>query len=265
MKKTVSLLLLLFLFTTITACTGQSDKDQDSKEKQTIDLTISAAASLKDALTDLQHTYEKKHPDVNLHFNFGASGTLQQQISQGAPVDLFFSAAQDKFEALVKDGSIEKKDGTDLVGNDLVLIVPKGSDSGIKSFSDLTNNSVKKVSIGTPEAVPAGQYALESFKNMKVWREVKPKLVYAKDVRQVLSYVETGNVDAGVVYRTDALVSKKVKIAASADPESHSPIVYPLGVIKDSKHKAEAQKFYTFLKSGSSVKTLEKYGFKKIN
>ncbi|MGG1572053.1 molybdate ABC transporter substrate-binding protein [Fictibacillus sp. NRS-1165] len=265
MKKTVGLLLLLFLFTTITACTGQSDKDEASKQKQTVNLTISAAASLKDALTDLQHTYEKKHPFVKLHFNFGASGTLQQQISQGAPVDLFFSAAQDKFQALVKDGSIERKEGANVVGNDLVLIVPKESESSIKTFNDLKNSSVKKISIGTPEAVPAGQYALETFKNMKVWGKVKPKLIYAKDVRQVLSYVETGNVDAGVVYRTDALVSKKVSIAASADSASHSPIVYPLGVIKDSKQKAEAKKLYTFLKSESSVKTLEKYGFKKIH
>ncbi|WHY73662.1 molybdate ABC transporter substrate-binding protein [Fictibacillus enclensis] len=263
MKKTVYLVLFLFLFSILSACGENQSNDKNASSKKTTELTISAAASLKDALTDIQKTYEKEHPNVKLRFNFGASGTLQQQISQGAPSDLFFSAAEDKFDVLVKEGMIKKSEGINLVGNDVVLVVPKDSEAKISTFTDLSKSSIKKISIGTPEAVPAGSYAKESFKNMKLWNTLQSKLVYAKDVRQVLSYVETGNVDAGVVYKTDALISKKVQIVASADPKTHSPIVYPVGIIKDTKHKKEAKAFYQYLQKPSTVKTLEDYGFKK--
>src|SRR5690348_16659909 len=105
-----------------------------AKQKKKVELTISAAASLQDALNDIKASFQKKHPNVTVNYNFGASGALQQQITQGAPVDLFFSAAEDKFQKLVQDGLIEKKNGTDLVGNDLVLVVPKDSNKGIHSF-----------------------------------------------------------------------------------------------------------------------------------
>ncbi|MDN4524624.1 molybdate ABC transporter substrate-binding protein [Fictibacillus sp. NE201] len=247
----------------LSAC-GEN-QNNNANSKKTTELTISAAASLSDALKDVQKRYEKVHPNVKLHFNFGASGTLQQQISQGAPADLFFSAAEDKFNVLVKSGLINKSEGINLVGNEVVLVIPKDSDTKISSFTELSKPSIKKISIGTPEAVPAGAYAEETFKNMKLWDSLQPRLVYAKDVRQVLSYVETGNVDAGVVYKTDALISKKVKIVDSADPKTHSPIVYPVGIIKDTKHKKEAKAFYKYLQKPSTVKVLENYGFKKIS
>jgi molybdate transport system substrate-binding protein len=185
---------------------------------------------------------------------------LQQQISQGAPVDLFFSAAEDKFDLLVEKGNIAKEDGVDLLGNSLVLVVPKG-DQSIKGFEDLKKAEVEKISIGTPETVPAGQYAKESLEKMDAWKDVESKVVFAKDVRQVLSYVETGNVDAGIVYKTDALVSDKVEIVASADPATHTPIVYPAGIIKDSDHYEAAKDFYKYLQSGDALKVFEKYGF----
>ena len=198
-----------------------------------------------------------------VNYNFGASGALQQQISQGAPVDLFFSAAEDKFDKLVKDGLIEKTKGRDLVGNELVLVVPNDTNKGLKGFEDLTKTD--KISIGTPDAVPAGQYAKETLENLNVWKAIERKVVYAKDVRQVLTYVETNNVDAGIVYKTDALISQKVKILATAKENTHAPIIYPLGVIKNSAHPKEAQLFYDYLQNKKSMKTLEKYGFKGIN
>ncbi|MEW9676263.1 molybdate ABC transporter substrate-binding protein [Lentibacillus sp. L22] len=255
----------VFLLAVIVACSNTENTDQSSgskkaKAKEKMELTISAAASLKDAMTEIQDTYKKEHPEVALKFNFAGSGSLQQQISQGAPVDLFFSAAEDKFDRLVDEGKIEKEDGVDLLGNSLVLVVPNKK-SSISSFKDLTKADIDQIAVGTPESVPAGKYAKESLKKMEIWNDVEPKIVYAKDVRQVLSYVETGNVAAGVVYKTDAVISDKVKIAATADAKTHTPIIYPLGIVKDTKHREEARDFYQYLQSDEALKVFEKYGF----
>ncbi len=259
-------MMLLLLVVSGCSTSEQTENPEEKKQEVTekkVELTISAAASLQDALNDIKGSFEKEHPNVIVNYNFGASGALQQQISQGAPVDLFFSAAEDKFDQLVQDGLIEKTKGTDLVGNELVLVVPNDSNKGIKTFEDLTKTD--KISIGTPEAVPAGQYAKETLDNLNVWKAIEGKVVYAKDVRQVLTYVETNNVDAGIVYKTDALISPKVKIAATAEDNTHAPIIYPLGVIKNSTHPKEAQRFYDYLQNETSMKILEKYGFKGIN
>jgi len=250
---------------------GCSTKDKANKPggqkqevvEEEVELTVSAAASLQDALNEITENFTKDHPNVKINYNFGASGSLQQQISQGAPVDLFFSAAEDKFDLLVEEGLIEKENGIDLVGNEIVLVVPKEANLGIRTFEDLTK--VERLSIGTPESVPAGKYAKETLEKLHVWTSVEEKVVYAKDVRQVLTYVETNNVDAGIVYKTDALISDKVEIVAMADENSHAPIIYPLGVIKNSSHAKEAQEFYEYLQNESSMTTLEKYGFKGLN
>ncbi|MFL0504138.1 molybdate ABC transporter substrate-binding protein [Ureibacillus sp. 179-F W5.1 NHS] len=257
--------IFLFLLIFVAACSNNeqadpsSDKQEQTSESKEEQLTISAAASLKDAMDVIQHTYEEEHPEITLQFNFGGSGSLQQQISQGAPVDLFFSAAEDKFDLLVDEGMIAKEDGIDLLGNELVLVVPKENQS-IKEFEDLVTET-DKISIGTPETVPAGKYAKESLEKMDLWKDIESKVVYAKDVRQVLSYVETGNVEAGIVYKTDASVSNKVEIVASVDPATHSPIIYPVGIIKDSKHYEAAKEFYEYLQSDEALKVFEEYGF----
>ncbi|WP_144550698.1 molybdate ABC transporter substrate-binding protein [Bacillus sp. X1(2014)] len=267
MKKLLiySMMLLLLVLSGCSA-NEQTKKPEAQNQKvseKKVELTISAAASLQDALNEITATFEKEHPNVKVNYNFGASGALGQQISQGAPVDLFFSAAEDKFDKLVQDGLIDKSKGTDLVGNELVLVVPDDSKKEIKGFEDLTKSD--KISIGTPEAVPAGQYAKETLEKVNVWKAIEGKVVYAKDVRQVLTYVETNNVDAGIVYKTDASVSQKVKIVATAEEDTHAPIIYPLGVIKNSSHPKEAQLFYDYLQNETSMKTFEKFGFKGIN
>ncbi|MED4452574.1 molybdate ABC transporter substrate-binding protein [Metabacillus fastidiosus] len=256
--KLVTALLFLFL---VSACSGNENSVQSSGHKETVELTISAAASLKDVLTVIQKEYEEEHPEVELKFNYGASGSLQQQISQGAPVDLFFSAAEDKFDKLVEEGNIEEEDGIDLLGNELVLVVPKEGKLIIGNFHDLKKEEVDQISIGIPESVPAGKYAKESFEKINIWKEIEQKIVYAKDVRQVLSYVETGNVKAGVVYKTDALISDKVSIAAAADPDMHTSIIYPAGIIKNSKHYEQAKDFYDYLQSNEALKVFNEHGF----
>jgi len=260
-------ILFIVLFFSVACSNKNSEQTSDKQDTQTtsksvenVELTISAAASLQDALEVIHHTYLEEHPEITLKFNFGASGSLQQQITQGAPVDLFFSAAEDKFDLLVEDGTISKEYGSDLLGNELVLVVPK-EDQAIKSFKDLAKKDVDKISIGTPETVPAGKYAKESLEKTNIWNAVESKIVYAKDVRQVLSYVETANVDAGIVYKTDALVSDKVAIVATANPDSHTPIIYPVGIINDSKQYEAAKAFYEYLHNEESLKVFEDYGF----
>lgn len=265
MKKLGFLFLSLMLAMGIlTACGSEKEEkttSNETTEETQIELTVSAAASLQDALEDLKTTYEKEHSNVTITYNFGGSGALQQQISQGAPVDLFFSAAEDKFDQLVDEGLIEESQGVDLLANDLVLVVPKDNAAGIESFEDLTKAT--KIALGTPESVPAGQYGVETLKTLDVWDSIESNVVYGKDVKQVLTYVETGNVDAGIVYKTDALVSEDVTIAAIADDASHTPIIYPVGVIKDSKNAEEAKAFYEFLQSDEAMEVYTSFGFKE--
>ncbi|KEK21941.1 molybdate ABC transporter substrate-binding protein [Bacillus gaemokensis] len=256
----IGVLMLSFLFIFSAACTsGEKKEKTTATEDKTVELTISAAASLQDAFKEIEKQYTQKEPNIKLSFNFGGSGALQQQIEQGAPADLFFSAAEDKFQTLVKKGFINEKEGKNLLGNELVLVVPK--DSSIKTFQELKEEKVKKLAIGTPGSVPAGKYAKASLTHENLWNDLQNKIVFTKDVRQVLTYVETGNVDAGIVYKTDALISDKVKIADAAPANSHEPIHYPVGVIKESKHKKEATSFYEYLQSKDAQSIFKKYGF----
>ncbi|PEC22516.1 molybdate ABC transporter substrate-binding protein [Bacillus cereus] len=258
--RSIGALILSFLLIFSVACSnGEKQEKSAAKEGKTVELTISAAASLQDALKEIEQQYKEKEPNIQLSFNFGASGALQQQIEQGAPADLFFSAAEDKFQTLVKKGFIDEKEGKNLLGNELVLVVPK--DSSLTKFQDLKDEKIKKIALGTPESVPAGKYAKASLTHENLWNDVQNKIVFTKDVRQVLTYVETGNVDAGIVYKTDALISDKVKIGETAAATSHEPIHYPLGVIKESKHKKEATSFYEYLQSKDAQSIFKKYGF----
>lgn len=258
MKNFYRLFAALALLVGLLAACGNQEKEGTANEP--VELTISAAASLQDALEELKTTYEKEHDSINILYNFGGSGALQQQILQGAPVDLFFSAAEDKFDALVEKEMIEQQQGTDLLANELVLIVPKNNEKQIQSFDDLLQ--ARKIALGTPETVPAGQYGVDTLKSMQLWESLASKVVYTKDVRQVLTYTETENVDAGIVYKTDALVSDKVDVVATADDAAHAPIIYPVGVLKASKHGQEAKDFYQFLQSDEAMNVFKKYGFK---
>lgn len=227
-----------------------------------VSLTISAAASLQDALNELKTIYAKQHPDVTITYNFAASGPLQKQIEEGAPVDLFISAGKSQMDALAEKGLLVDASRLDLLGNELVLIAKK--DSKLTGFEGLTDPGVANISIGTPETVPAGKYAQEALTSLKLWDKLQPKLVQANDVRQVLTYVETGNVDAGLVYRSDTLVGKEIEIVAAAPADSHKPIVYPMAIIKSTKHQKETEAFAAFLSGDDAAQVFIKYGFKTI-
>lgn len=238
---------------------GQETKQATPAEK--VELTISAAASLTDALKEIQTAYESKNAGIKLNFNFGASGALQQQIEQGAPADVFLSAAAKNMKALVDKQLVDAAQQKNLLVNELVVVVPEGGQAQVGTVVDLAKPEVKHVAIGEPESVPAGGYAKEALTNAKQWDALQPKLVMAKDVRQVLTYVESGNAEAGFVYKTDALTSKKVKIAFNVDPKTYKPVEYPAGIVKATKHTKEAEAFYTYLQSKEATDVFAKYGF----
>lgn len=223
-------------------------------------LLVSAAASLKEVMEDLKPLYQKSRSDVNLTFNFGASGALLQQIQQGAPADIFISAAKGQMDTLDQQGALVSGTRGNLANNKLALIVPKGS-GAVTSFKSLTKLDIKRIAIGEPRSVPAGQYAEQVLRKLNLWNEVKPKLVYVNTVRQVLATVESGNANAGFVYITDAKISDKVKVVVIADDEYHSPIAYPMAVLKSSKNMDAAKAFVQFLSGSEAKGVLQKYGF----
>jgi len=226
-----------------------------------VDLTVSAAASLKDALTEVKELYLQEKPNTKMTINFAGSGTLQQQIEQGANVDLFISAAAANMDALKNKDLLVNSSIKNLLGNKLVLIAPLGAKTPAGSFSIVTDASVKKIALGEPGTVPAGKYAEQVFTYLNILDQVKAKTVYGSDVKQVLNWVETGNVDAGVVYLTDAKISDKVTVIAAADGAAHNAIVYPAAVIKASKNYTASRDFVNFLTSGKAKAVFNKYGF----
>jgi molybdate transport system substrate-binding protein len=228
------------------------------------ELTISAAISLKDALDEIRSSYMALHPGAELALNYGASGTLALQIEQGAPVDVFLSAAPKQMDDLQGKGLLAEGSRRDLLRNEIVLAVPKDS-TAVASFQDLLKPSVKHVALGEPTSVPAGQYAQQVLTKLGIAQAVNAKAVFAKDVRQVLTYVETGDTDAGIVYSTDALASQKVRVAAEAPADSHAPVIYCVGVIRGSKNATAAMDFEAFLSSAQARAIFQKYGFRIAN
>jgi molybdate transport system substrate-binding protein len=224
------------------------------------ELTLSAAISLKGALDEIARLYSSEQSGTTLRFNLGASGTLQRQIEQGAPVDIFISASPKEMDALAAKDLLLPGTRRDLVKNSVVLIIPVGT-STVSNFQDLTKAQARTIAIGEPQTVPAGKYAQETLTHLGLYGQLKPKLVLAKDVRQVLTYVETGNADAGIVYATDAKSSTKVWVVATAPEDSHSPVVYPAAVIKNSANPAGARNFLEFLAGTKSRAVFGKYGF----
>ncbi|MDH2333824.1 molybdate ABC transporter substrate-binding protein [Paenibacillus polymyxa] len=265
-KSSTVFVLVISIILLLSGCVGSAGKNgsssqTSSKTAETIELTISAAASLTDALKEIQHSYESTHTGIKLNFNFGGSGALEKQIEQGAPSDLFLSASTKNMKSLVDQQLIDTKKQKTWLTNELVAVIPADGTMNIASVTDLTKKEVKKVAIGIPESVPAGNYAQEALTKAKLWDTLQSKLVQAKDVRQVLQYVETGNADVGFVYKTDALTSQKAKIAFEVDSKTYSPVEYPIGIVKASKHIQEAEDFYAYLQSQESLNIMAKYGF----
>lgn len=268
MKKNIVLFTLITLILSMFAISCSAQKDSTSTKKETteakpsdpaIELNISAAASLKEAMADIQTEFKKVKPNVTLTVNFGASGSLQQQIEQGAPCDIFISAGQSQMKALNDKSLLLENTVKDLVKNDLVLVGPK--DTTITGLSDLNTDKVKKIAVGEPKSVPAGKYADEVFKSLGIKDAINSKLVFAKDVKEVLAWSTSGNTEVGFVYKSDALSSPNSKIIETIATDKHSPITYPIGIIKATKNADFAKAFEDFLFTDTCKIIFEKYGY----
>jgi molybdate transport system substrate-binding protein len=224
------------------------------------EITVFAAASLTDSLKQIAAAYEKTSGD-KIIFNFAASSTLARQIEEGAPADIFFSADEAKMDRLEKKGLILKETRKSRLSNSLVVIVAADSSLQISSAKDLAGDKVKRIALADPKTVPAGIYAKTYLEKMKLWPAIEPKVVPTDNVRAALAAVESGNVEAGMVYTTDAAVSKKVKVAYPV-PRADSPdISYPMAVVKESKQPEAAKRFIQYLDSEAAAKVFAKFGF----
>lgn len=253
MKKLFYVMILLALALMVGACGAAEKKEKVTDEK----IVISAAASLQEALTEIKGNFIKARnlKEEQVSINFGGSGTLRRQIEQGAPSSLFISASESHMKALAEKDAVSNV--ITLLTNELVIIVPKGKPAyNVQNLRNMT-----RFAVGEPQTVPAGRYAMDALMHFQVWQELHEKAVFAKDVRSVLAYVREATVDAGFVYRTDALQGKdRVTITDTLPADSHEPIVYPMALVKKNQNEL-AKDFYAYLLTEDARTVFTKYGF----
>lgn len=232
---------------------------------QASEIKLYAAASLTDALTELSGSYQKSHPDILIKKSFSGSSTLAKQIENGAGADIFISADNDWADYLQKRGLLIQASAKKILHNELVLVAPTGSETKVifdKSFN-LNASFSGHLCTGDTASVPVGKYAKQSLTYYKWWDDIKPRIVGTDDVRTALAFVERAECNLGIVYKTDALLSKKIKVVGTFPTESHAPIEYPGALTKNAT--AESKQFWTFLQSDEAKIVFLKYGFLLIN
>jgi molybdate transport system substrate-binding protein len=231
------------------------------------EVNLSADASLKDVINEIITLYQKNVPQTKFVPNYAASGTLQTQINSGTPADVFISSSQDKMDLLAEKKLIVKDTRKDLVGNEVVLIVPTSKESEFHCFGCLGTDKLKKgkLVISDPNVDPAGQYAIEVFGQQKIKEKVLPKAVFGKSVSEVLTYVAQGEADAGVVYLTDAkTIPDKVKVLAKSPKNSHTPVVYTVAVVSTGNNPNGGKQFLDYLFTKDVQDIFVKYGYKLL-
>ena len=244
-----------------TSSSAVSESEADSTPTEETTILVAAAASLKNAYDEkLIPMFQEANPGVYVEGTYDASGKLQTQINEGLEADVFMSAAPKQMNELNDDGMIETDTMTDLLENKIVLIVPAEGESGLTSFEDIAN--ADSIAIGDPASVPVGQYSEEALTNLGIWDSIQDKVSLGTNVTEVLNQVAAGSADAGIVYATDAAsMPDQVKVVAEAPEDSVSKAIYPVAVVKSSKHAAEAKAFVDFLKSPEAIAVFEEYGF----
>ena len=243
------MVLMATLSASIVAAPGRADE-----------VLVSAAASLTDALKEISAAYQAKSKHT-VKFNFGPSSGLARQIDEGAPADIFFSADLPQMDGLDKKDRLEPGTRKNLLSNQLVIIVPADSKLAISSPKDLLKSDIKRIALAEPSSVPVGVYTSKYLTDEGMWDQVKPKIVPVQDVRATLASVESGNVEAGFVYKTDAAVSKKVKIVYEVPIDKGPKITYPAAIVKESKRKDAARDFLNYIQSPAAKDAFKKYGF----
>ena len=226
-------------------------------------MIVFGAMSLTDALTEVSQRFGTAQ-NVKVYCNFAGSSTLQRQIEKGAPADVFVSASPNQMDALQQKGLIYEESRRGILNNRLVLVAPVNSSVSLTDVGMLPQGSIGRIAIGEPNSVPVGIYGREALMHLGVWTAVQPKLIPSADVRSTLAYVESGEVDVGIVYQTDAAISKKVRIIYQIPDSSHTPIVYPAAVLRDTGHKTLAQAFLEYLQTAEVAAIFEKYGFSVV-
>jgi molybdate transport system substrate-binding protein len=224
------------------------------------DVAVFAAASLTDALREIARDYQKQSGD-KIVFNLAASSFLARQIEGGAPADIFFSADEAKMDGLQSKGLIVKETRKSRLSNSLVVVVAKEQGAAVKSAADLASSKVKHLALAEPNTVPAGIYAKEYLTKQKLWVAVEKKVIPTENVRAALSTLEAGNAEAGIVYKTDAGISKKIQIVYEVSAEDSPAISYSMALLKEAKQPEAAKKFLTYLGSAEAGRVFQKFGF----
>jgi molybdate transport system substrate-binding protein len=227
---------------------------------QAADLTVSAAASLSNALRELAPAFEARHPGTKLLLNFAASDALLAQIAKGAPVDVFAAADQESMDRAEAQGLLAKGSRRNFASNTLVLVTPSQGGLALQTLADLRQPAVRRIALGKPEGVPAGRYAKAALQAAQLWEALEPKAVYAQNVRQALDYVARGEVEAGLVYASDALAQKD-KVQARFGVATPAPISYPAAAIAGSAKAEAAGQFLAYLLSPAGQAVLARHGF----
>lgn len=226
------------------------------------EVLVSAAASLTNAFKELAARYEAAHPDTKVLTTFGSSDVLLRQITEGAPADVFASADQKAMDKAVAADAVDPATRTDFARNEVVLVVPADNPRGIASLADLKKPGVTRIALGNPDSVPVGRYTRAALEKAGAWDTVQAHEILGQNVRQVLSYVERGEVDAGFVYATDAAIMKdKVKVVQAV--ETPTPVSYPVALVRRDGRAPEAADFLKFLLSADGRAVLSRYGFAK--
>ena len=225
------------------------------------DITVAAASSLTDAFKVMASDFEKQHPPTKLKLTFASSGTLVQQLRNGAPIDVLATADEQTMNMAQAQALINTATRRNFAANQLVLVVPVSSTLKINALAALNQAGVKRIAIGNPAHVPAGRYAQAVLVQNKQWQGVQAKLIKAQNVRQALDYVARGETEVGFVFATDALAEKdKIKVAMTVP--TPMPIHYPIAVSKTSKYSQEAQQFLNHVNSPAGKQVLRRHGFK---
>ena len=259
MKKVLAIATAIIMVMSMMLLAGCGSNSEDSAEKP--EVTVLAAASLTDALDEIIAEYEKD-AECTITPSYAGSGDLVQQIEGGAPCDIFISASVSNMDQLEEGDYIDTETRTDILRNTLTLIAT-AEKADVVTMDSLTTDAVGTIAIGEPETVPAGQYASQVFENMGITDQLTDKIVYAKDVRAVLNYVETGDADCGFVYRTDAMLldEESGSIIGDVDQSLYDEVVYPAAIMKDAPPADYAADFFEFMQSDFAREVFEKYGF----
>jgi molybdate transport system substrate-binding protein len=223
------------------------------------ELSVFAAASLTDALQEVAAAYESQSGD-KLVFNFAGSNALARQIKEGAPADIFFSADEIQMNDLAEARLIDPSTRVELLSNSLVIVVPNDGPAELTPAA-LGDRAIKRVALADPRSVPAGVYARAYLTRQGLWQAVEPKVVPTENVRAALAAVESGNVDAGIVYKTDAAISKAVRISYEVPASDGPRISYPVAVLRETRNAEPAKRFLAYLKSEPALAIFKRFGF----